>query len=418
MPPRPSPGLTATLALLSVLVPLSTDMYLPGFPALAREFRADAAGAQLTLTAFLLGLAAGQLMLGPLSDRLGRRAPILAGSALCTAATALCAVAPSLATLTALRFVMGFTGAAGVVVGRAVIADVASGAAAARLFALLMALGGIAPIVAPLAGGAVVSATGGWRAAFWVLAAASALMFAAALVKVPETLPPRRRRTAGAGATLRAARSVVADRPYLGYTLASCLTVASLFCYISASPFLLQDVLGFSVGEASAVFSAGALTATVSTLAAGRLAGRVRPETLTLAGLVTMAAACGAALAVTLAGGLGRVTALGLVAVAFVGLGLVFATVTGLALERVPHAAGTGSAVLGTLQSVLAAAVAPLMGVGGGQAAVPLFAGMTGCSALALLALLLTRRARPGAPDPAVSPPAPTATAGGERSAP
>jgi DHA1 family bicyclomycin/chloramphenicol resistance-like MFS transporter len=391
-PVAPSGGLTATLALLSFVVPLSTDMYLPGFPAMARELNTDAAGVQFTLTAFLVGLAAGQLVLGPLSDRYGRRKPILIGAGVCTLATALCAVAPTLSMLIALRFVMGFAGAAGVVVGRAVVTGLATGAVAARLFGLLMALGGIAPIVAPLAGGVVVGGAGNWRAVFWVLAGASALMFVAALARVPETLPAERRHTDGVGALAKAAVTVLTDRLYLGYTLAFCLATAALFCYISASPFLLQNVLGFSVGAASTVFSVGALTATVSTLAGSRFVGRRSPRLLLRAGLALMLASSIAALLLTLTGHLTRAWALGLIGAAFLGLGQVFATATGLALERVPHAAGTGSAVLGMLQNALGAAVAPLMGVAGEHTAIPLFAGMTLCTLLASAALLLTRQ--------------------------
>ncbi|MFD0416696.1 multidrug effflux MFS transporter [Streptomyces sp. NPDC127108] len=396
-PPSPlsPPGrLTATLALLSFVVPLSTDMYLPGFPAMARDLATDAAGIQLTLTAFLFGLAAGQLVLGPLSDRYGRRKPILVGTGVCTLATALCAVAPSLGPLTGLRFLMGFSGAAGVVVGRAVVSDIAYGTAAARIFGMLMALGGIAPIVAPLAGGAIVNSSGGWRAVFWVLAGASALMFMAALFLIPETLPAERRQADGIGGTLKAAVSVLTDRSYLGYTLAFCFASTTLFCYIAASPFLLQNVLGFSVGEASLAFSIGALTATASSLAATRLVSRYGSQPLLNAGLAALLVSSAAALLLTTTGNLNRVWALGLVGIGFLGLGQVFATATALALERVPHATGTGSAVLGTLQSVLGAAVAPLMGIAGDHTATPLFLGMTGCALIAALALRLTRQDR------------------------
>ncbi|WP_171171568.1 multidrug effflux MFS transporter [Streptomyces sp. I05A-00742] len=391
--PSPSPPSRqiAVLALLSFAIPLSTDMYLPGFPTMTRELSTDAAGVQLTLTAFFFGLAAGQLVLGPLSDRYGRRKPILIGTGVCTLATALCAVAPSLGILTGLRFVMGFSGAAGVVVGRAVVSDLASGTAAARIFGMLMALGGIAPIVAPLAGGAVVEGPGGWRAVFWVLTGASVLMFLASLFLVPESLPADRRHTDGIGSTLKAAVSVLTDRFYLGYTLAFCFASATLFCYISASPFLLQNVLNFTVGEASVAFSVGALTATLSSAAAARLVGRCSPRLLLRVGLVLLLAPSALALLITIAGQLSRVWALGLVAIAFLGLGQVFTTATALALERVPYAAGTGSAVLGTLQSALGAAVAPLMGIAGGHTVVPLFLGMTLCALIAVLALLLTR---------------------------
>ncbi|UOB15330.1 MFS transporter [Streptomyces sp. HP-A2021] len=353
---RPAALLTATLALLSFVLPLATDMYLPAFPAMADDLGTDASGVQLTLTAFLFGTAAGHLVLGPLSDRYGRRMRILTGAAVCTLATALCAAAPNLGVLIVLRFVTGFSGATGLVVGRAVISDVATGAVAARVFGGLMALGGIAPIVAPLAGGALVSNAGGCRAVFWILSGASLLMFLAALSFIPESLPKERRRPGGVGATLQAARSVLTDRAYVGYTLAFSFACGALFCCIAGSAFLLQNVLGFTVSQASVAFSS---------------------------------------LLVTLAGQLNRVLALGLIAIAFLGIGQVFGTATALALERVPHAAGTGSAVLGTLQSVLGGVAPPIVGLGGEDTAVPLFVGMAGCSLIAVLALLLTRGGTP-----------------------
>ncbi|CAM5686580.1 multidrug effflux MFS transporter [Streptomyces aurantiogriseus] len=402
-PASPAVTLTATLALLSFVMPLATDMYLPAFPRMADELDTNASGVQLTLTAFLVGMAAGQLVLGPLSDRYGRRAPILVGAAVCTVATALCAVAPNLAVLIVLRFVTGFSGAAGLVVGRAVIADVATGTVAARLFGVLMALGGIAPIVAPLIGGVVVSDAGGWRGVFWVLAGVSLLMFLAALAFVPESLPKERRRAGGMAATVQAARSVLTDRAYVGYTLAFSFGCGALFCYIAGSAFLLQNVLGFSVGEASVAFSVGALTATVSSTVNTKLVGTYAPGLLLRIGLTTLLIATTAALLVTLAGQLNRVLALSLIGIGFLGLGQVFGTATALAIERVPYAAGTGSAVLGTLQSVLGAVLAPLVGLGGKDTATPLFIGMAGCSLIAVLSLLLTRNSAPVA-DPSATP--------------
>lgn len=394
-PASPAVSLTATLALLSFVMPLATDMYLPAFPRMAEELGTDPSGVQLTLTSFLFGMAAGQLVLGPLSDRYGRRTPIIVGAAVCTLVTALCAVAPNLPVLIVLRFVMGFAGAAGLVVGRAVISDVATGTVAARLFGVLMALGGIAPIVAPLAGGAVVSDAGGWRGVFWVLAGISLLMLLAALAFIPESLPKERRRGGGMASTLQAARAVLTDRVYVGYTLAFSFGCGALFCYIAGSPFLLQNVLGFSVGQASVAFSVGALTATISSTVNTKLVGTYAPGLLLRIGLTTLLIATAAALLVTLAGQLNRVLALTLIGIGFLGLGQVFGTATALAIERVPYAAGTGSAVLGTLQSVLGAVLAPLVGLGGKDTAVPLFVGMAGCSLVAVLSLLLTRNGSP-----------------------
>ncbi|GAA2284729.1 multidrug effflux MFS transporter [Streptomyces hawaiiensis] len=387
--PQPAALLTATLALLSFVMPLATDMYLPAFPKMANDLGTDASGVQLTLTAFLFGAALGQLVLGPLSDRYGRRTPILLGAAVCTLATALCAAAPNLWVLVLLRFVTGFSGAAGLVIGRAVISDVTAGPVAAKLFGVLMALGGIAPIVAPLVGSVVVSDAGGWRSVFWTLAGITFLVFLAALFFIPETLPKERRQPGGAAATTRAVRSVLTDRAYVGYTLAFAFASGALFCYIAGSAFVLQNVLDFTVGQASVAFSLGALAATLSSMANTKLVSRHHPRLLLRIGLAMMLVATTAVLLVTLAGQLNRFLALGLIGITFLGIGQVFGTATALAIERVPHAAGTGSALLGTLQSLLGGVASPLVGLWGEDTALPLFAGMAGCSLIAVLALLL-----------------------------
>ncbi|MFE3827731.1 Bcr/CflA family efflux MFS transporter [Streptomyces sp. NPDC059092] len=381
----PRNRLTAALVLLCFVGPLSTDMYLPAFPRMAAELRTDASGVQLTLTAFLVGMALGHLVLGPLSDRYGRRTPLLAGAAVCTVATALCALAPGLGALIALRLAAGFSGAAGVVVGRAVVADVASGAAAARLLGVLMTLAGLAPVLAPLAGGAVIGAAG-WRGVFGVLAGVSLLALAAVAVAVPETLPRERRRAGGRGALLRTVRTVAGDRAYTGYALTFSFAFGALFCYVAGSPFLLQDVLGLGVGVSSVVFSGGAVVMALSGAASARLVGRVAPERLVRRGLQALWAAALALLAAAGSGAPALATYLPLVTVFCGGLGLVLANAASLAVARVPDAAGTGSALLGTAQSAVGAAVAPLAGVGGAGSAVPAFAGMAVCGGVALLA--------------------------------
>lgn len=384
--------LTAALALLSFIGPLSTDMYLPAFPRMAEEFGTDASGVQLTLTAFLVGMTVGHLVFGALSDRYGRRGPLLVGAFVCAAGTAMCAVAPSLGWLVALRFVTGFSGAAGVVISRAVVTDVVQGAAAARMFGILMTLAGTAPILAPLAGGAVIGAAG-WRGVFWVLAGVSLVVAVGVLVAVPESLPKERRRAGGAGRLMASVREVAGDRAYVGYTLAFTFGFGMLFCYIAGSPFLLQNVLGLSVGVSSVAFSGGAVVATLSSAAGARLVGRIAPEVLLRGGLLTMFAGTSALLAVSVAGFLGVVVCLTLMALVCGGLGLVVANAAALAIARVPAASGTGSALLGTAQSALGAVVAPLVGLGGEDTAVPLFVGMTVCGGLAVASLRLTRGA-------------------------
>ncbi|GHF08030.1 multidrug effflux MFS transporter [Streptomyces morookaense] len=380
------PMMTAALVLLSFVTPLATDMYLPAFPRMTGDLGTDASGVQLTLTSFLIGMGLGQLILGPLSDRFGRRKPILVGSAACVVATALCALTPSLGWLIALRFVQGFTGAAGIVIGRAVISDVATGERAAKLLGILMSLLGVAPAIAPVLGGVVIE-TAGWRAVFWALAATTLLALAGTLFAVPETLPAGRRRAGGARATARSVREVLADRPYLGHTLCFGMSLAVLFCYLGGASFLFQNLLGLGIGQTSAAFGSVGAVSVIAGLVITRLVGRFTPQALLRAGLGVMLAGSIALCVLALAGGLNVPVVLALLYVTFVGIGLVSINAAALALERVPHAAGTGSALLGTVQSALSAVAAPLVGLGGAHTAVPMFAGMTLSSVLAVLVL-------------------------------
>src|SRR6478736_3485831 len=167
--------LIATLALLAAVAPLAIDMYLPAFPAMATEFDTSASAVQLTLTTFLIGLAAGQLVFGPLSDRYGRRRPLIASAAVCVAAGVVCALAPNLGVLVAARLVQGFAGAGGMVIGRAVIADLVTGRVAAKAFTLMLTVGGVAPVLAPFVGG-LLSGVVGWRGLLWTVAGLCAAM--------------------------------------------------------------------------------------------------------------------------------------------------------------------------------------------------------------------------------------------------
>ena len=197
------------LGALSAFGPLSMDMYLPGLPSMARDLSAPAWAAQLTITTSMLGLAGGQLVAGPISDALGRRRPLLTGVAAYMVASLLCAVAPTIWLLLAFRLVQGIAGAAGIVIARAIVRDLHTGVAAARFFALLMLVGGLAPILAPLVGGALLHVTD-WRGIFVVLAGIGAVLLLAAWAMLAETLPPAqppRRRAGGNGARLRRARA-------------------------------------------------------------------------------------------------------------------------------------------------------------------------------------------------------------------
>ncbi len=259
--------LLVTLALLSAVAPFATDLYLPAFPTMVADLDTSATAIQLTLTAFLLGLAFGQLIFGPLSDRFGRVRPLLVGAAVCVLASAATVFAPTVEVLIGARFLQGVAGAAGMVIGRAIISDLAAGKAAARAFSLMMIVGGVAPVIAPLAGGFLVAPIG-WRGALAVILALSTLMLLAVLSIVRETHTERRR------AELRSSRIALGSplrdltsRTYLGHAAAFCLAFATMMAYISASPFIYQTMMGLSADEYGAMFGVNAL-ALLSTSAA------------------------------------------------------------------------------------------------------------------------------------------------------
>ncbi|GAA3391366.1 multidrug effflux MFS transporter [Cryptosporangium minutisporangium] len=380
-----------TLALLSAIAPLATDMYLPGFPTMADELRTDASSVQLTLTTFMAGLAIGQLVIGPLSDRWGRRRPLLVGAAVCILASALCAAAPNVGALIAFRFLQGFAGAAGVVLGRAIVADTVRGASAARIFSVLMTIGGIAPVVAPLIGGALLGPVG-WRGVFGVLTGAAVLMLLGSFFVLRETLPPAQRQGGGLGATLRGARTVLGNRRYVGYTLTFVFTFGALFGYISASPFVLQTVFGLSSGWFSVAFAANAVGLTLGSLTSARIVSRFGPRRLLIFGVGSLLVWTSVLAALTLTGALTTVAVLVLLWLCVTSVGFVMGNATSLAIAQTPSAAGTGSAVIGASQFALAAVVSPLVGLGGEGTAVPMAIVMVVSAAIAVLALATLTR--------------------------
>jgi DHA1 family bicyclomycin/chloramphenicol resistance-like MFS transporter len=365
---------------LSSVGPLSLDMYLPGLPQLGGDLSASASATQLTLTACLAGLALGQLLAGPLSDRLGRRRPVLFGAALFAAATLACAVAPSIAVLVALRFLQGLGGAAGIVIGRAVVRDLYEGDAAARLFSTLMLVGGIAPILAPIWGGQLLAITD-WRGIFVVLALLGLALLAATWRALPETLTVR------SGGDLR---PVLRDRRFLGYALCSGLMMGAMFAYIAGSPFVLQTIHGLSPQAYSLVFAANGLGILAASYASRRLIGRVTPARLLLAGVALGAAGAVLLLAAVVLDAPVAAVLLALLLVVS-SIGLVNPNATALALAGHGDNAGSASALLGASQFLLGAAAAPLVGLAGESSALPMALTI---AALVTLAALAARAAR------------------------
>ncbi|MFI8914530.1 Bcr/CflA family multidrug efflux MFS transporter [Streptomyces sp. NPDC053513] len=385
-------GLLVTLVLggLTALPPLSMDMYLPALPEVTGALRAPAATVQLTLTACLAGMALGQLVVGPMSDKWGRRRPLLAGMVVYVLATAVCALAPSAELLIGFRLLQGLAGAAGIVIARAVVRDLYDGVEMARFFSTLMLISGVAPIIAPLIGGQILRLTD-WRGVFHVLTAIGVLLTLVVWRFLHETLPPERRHEGGVGQALRTMRGLLADRVFTGYMLTGGLAFAALFAYISASPFVVQEIYGASPQTFSLLFGLNS----IGLVAVGQINGKL------LVGRVSLDKALGsglgvillAAVALTLmtSGVLGEVGLAPIAAGLFVlmsAMGLAMPNTNAQALMRTPHAAGSASALLGTSSFLIGAVASPLVGIAGEHTAVPMAVVQLGCAVLALACFL------------------------------
>ncbi|QCQ93784.1 multidrug effflux MFS transporter [Rhodococcus sp. SGAir0479] len=380
------------LALLSAIAPLATDMYLPGLPSMADGLDTSAASVQLTLTTFMAGLGVGQLVIGPLSDGLGRRGLLIAGTILCAVSGVLCAIAPNVGVLIAARLLQGFSGGAGIVLARAVIADRAKGDAAARLFSVMMIIGGVAPVVAPLLGGALLGPVG-WRGIFWVLAAASVVMLIGVLTMVPETLPAERRHGGGLTALVGNLRYVVTNRIYLGYAFTFAFGFGALFSYISASPFVVQDVLGLSPGQFSIVFAINSLGIVTGSIVNTKLIGTFEARQLLTFGVSLLVTAGLLLTLATTIGGSHIWLVLPLMFAVVSSIGFIMGNATALAQGQVTEAAGTGSALMGACQFGLAALVSPLVGIAGPDTAVPMAVAILASGVVAMTSLKVLARA-------------------------
>ncbi|WP_217252485.1 multidrug effflux MFS transporter [Streptomyces sp. AC602_WCS936] len=369
-------GLLVTLLLggLTATPPLAMDMYLPALPEVTRALSAPAATVQLTLTACLAGMALGQLVVGPMSDKWGRRRPLLTGLAVYVVATALCALAPTVELLVAFRLAQGLAGAAAIVIARAVVRDLYDGVAMARFFSTLMLISGVAPVVAPLIGGQILRVTD-WRGVFVVLTVVGVALGVVVWAKLPETLPEGERHEGGVGDTLRAMRGLLADRAFTGYMLAGGFAFASLFAYISASPFVIQEIYGASPQTFSLLFGLNSIGLVVVGQINGKvLVGRVRLDRVLVLGLLIVIAAATALLLMSL-GVFGEVGLVPVAAALFVlmsAMGISLPNTQALALMRVKKSAGSASALLGTSSFLIGAVASPLVGIAGEDTALPM----------------------------------------------
>ncbi|MGD9485659.1 Bcr/CflA family efflux MFS transporter [Streptomyces sp. TRM70308] len=373
---RQRAGLLLTLVLgsLTALPPLSMDMYLPALPEVGAAFGSPAAQVQLTLTTCLLGLALGQVVVGPMSDRFGRRRPLLAGMVCYVAASAACAFAPTVEALTAFRLLQGLAGAAAIVIARAVVRDLFDGLAMARFFSTLLLVSGAAPVLAPVLGAQVMHFTD-WRGIFLILAGLGVVLTLVTVRWLPETLPPAARHGGGLRQALRTMRTLLADRVFSGYLLTGSLAFAALFAYIAASPFVVQEIYGASPQTFSLLFMVNSVgLVAVGQLNGKVLVGRVRLDRVLLVGLgvTTVAAVVLLLLTAGVFGEVGLAPIAGGLFVLMSGMALVLPNANSQGLQRAPHAAGSASALLGTSQFLIGAVASPLVGVAGEHTAVPM----------------------------------------------
>ncbi|MFG2830580.1 multidrug effflux MFS transporter [Streptomyces sp. NPDC048434] len=387
---RTSLLVTLVLGGLTAVPPLSMDMYLPALPQVTAALHSPAATVQLTLTTCLAGMALGQMIVGPMSDKWGRRRPLLAGMVIYVLATALCALAPTAELLIACRLLQGLAGASGIVIARAVVRDLYDGVAMARFFSTLMLISGVAPVVAPLIGGQILQITD-WRGVFVVLTVVGVALTLLVWRRLDETLAPERRHSGGLGQTLRTMRDLLADRAFSGYLLVGAFAFAALFAYISASPFVVQEIYGASPQTFSLLFGINSVGLVLVGQFNGKvLVGRVGLDKVLGTGLAVVALA-GAGLLVMSSGVFGRVGLVPVAAGLFVlmaAMGLVMPSTNTLALLRTPHAAGSASALLGTSTFLLGSVASPLVGIAGERTALPMALVQLSCAILALVSFL------------------------------
>jgi DHA1 family bicyclomycin/chloramphenicol resistance-like MFS transporter len=381
------------LGTLTALGPLSLDAYLPAFPDIAREFAVAQVEVHFSLTACLVGIAVGQLVAGPLSDAVGRRLPLIVGAAGYAAVSFVCALAPDIVPFIVLRFVQGLLGAVGVVAARAVIRDVADGPVAVRLFSQLSTVGGLAPVVAPLLGAAVLLATD-WRGVFGVLGVLGTLLTVLLAIRFRETLPVADRHPGSPAAVFRAFWFVLADRSFLAALGIGALGAGLLFAYVSGSSFVLQERFGADPGQFALAFALTGLGIAIFSHVNARWAPRWGSHRmLRLAFLVQVISAAGlvavallsprepSAIPLLILGFFGTVAPMGVVGPNFIALGM----------ARSRGRAGTASALIGATTFLVGGIVSPLTGLGDPVLSVAALIALCAAGGLVLV-LIVTRR--------------------------
>ncbi|WP_017974558.1 multidrug effflux MFS transporter [Actinopolyspora halophila] len=378
------------LGALVALVPLTIDMYLPALPAIGESLDASSSATQLTLTGTLLGLGLGQLVMGPFSDAVGRRIPLIVGVSVHVAASLLCLIAPNILVLGILRVLQGAGGAAGMVVALASVSDLFSGRTAATTLSRLMLVNGAAPILAPTLGGMILLQLS-WRGVFAVLAVLGVILLVLAILALRESLPPERRHKGGLAPVLSSYRQLLSDGQFMVMILVAALGMSALFSYISGASFVLQEQYGLNQQQFGVVFGLGALMIIASTQFNVVLLRRFSPKRI-VSGALAAATVAGAVLTTVALLGLGGLPGF-FVPLLFMlaAIGFVLPNAPALALERHGESGGTAAALLGAFQFGLGAFMAPIVGLLGNDGPAMATA-MTGGVLIALVALTVVTK--------------------------
>jgi len=356
-------ALAFLLGMLAILGPLNIDMYLPSFPEIADDLSASASLVQLSLTACLVGLTIGQLIVGPVSDAQGRRKPLLICIFLFALSSLFCALSPNITTLVAARFLQGFTASAGLVLSRAIVRDVFTGRELSKFFSLLMVITAVAPMVAPMTGGAILLlpyAT--WHTIFHVLMIIGFLLVLLIAFRLKETLPPEKRIPSSIGTSVRTMGSLLKDRSFMGYALTVGFIHGGSFAYVSGTPFVYQDIYGVSPQVFSILFGINGLAIISGSFIIGRFGGIIHEKSLLRIAVITAMIATAVLLTMTMIHG-PLATLVISIFIYMITIGMVLTSTFTLAMEKQGHRAGSASALLGMLPLLLGSIVSPLVGI-------------------------------------------------------
>ncbi|WP_226529588.1 Bcr/CflA family efflux MFS transporter [Metabacillus niabensis] len=356
-------ALAFLLSSLGILGPLNIDMYLPGFPDIASDLGARASLVQLSLTTCLIGLAAGQVIVGPISDAKGRRNPLIISLSLFALSSLFCALAPNIIVLVIARFLQGLTASAGVVLSRAVVRDVFSGKELTKFFALLMVINATAPMLAPIAGGAILLLPfASWHTIFYFLSLLGIIIVTIIALKLPETLPTEKRLPSSIGHSVRTMGSLIKDRSFIGYALTVGFIHGGSFAYVSGTPFVYQGIYGVSPQTFSILFGINGLAIISGSFIIGRLGGIYHERSLLRVAVITAVSATTVLLIMTILKG-PLATLVIPIFIYMTSMGMILTSSFTLAMEKQGHRAGSASALLGLLPLLLGSFVSPLVGI-------------------------------------------------------